>query len=67
MVIKTSNSSSSTTAYISTSTSVNNKHVSSTGMADQMAMMTNYFATFDGSERAASAFQEAFRVAFHWT
>ena len=66
MVIKTSNSSSNTAAYISTSTSANNKHVaSSTSMADQMAMMTNYFATFDGSERAASAFQEAFRVAFH--
>uniref|UniRef100_A0A7S0FIZ3 Uncharacterized protein n=1 Tax=Minutocellus polymorphus TaxID=265543 RepID=A0A7S0FIZ3_9STRA len=65
MVIKNINSSN-TTAYISTSTSANNKHdASSTSMADLMEMLTDYFANFDGSERAASDFQEAFRVAFH--
>lgn len=63
MVIKTNNS---TNAYISTSASNTTKSdAPSASMADQMEMLRTYFATFDGSKNAASAFQDAFRAAFH--
>ena len=63
MVIKTNNS---TNAYISTSASNTTKSdAPSASMTDQMEMLRTYFATFDGSKRAASAFQDAFRAAFH--
>jgi hypothetical protein len=64
MVIKTNNSTNAYGLYINTSNGTKSD-APSADMANQMEMLRVYFATFDGSKRAASAFQDAFRAAFH--